>query len=1172
MGCDLKKLAELVVEGAPESKAAKQFKNILAENTNEILGAKQSTIPEKFNSEDNELKVDALKSIKGMRSVLEELTDSTLKPSYVRDLHKILDSIDPQFIPKMNLYINNKAEENDGMINVKDIIINTKEESVVDTAEMSAAEVYMHELVHSITKFAINGSKTNTPARTIIRQIEVLRATAQEHTTWRHLMPKQSLDRAADEKIARERWDYIFNGKNSIHEFIAHGMTNPAFINRLRKIQTKDDSDITLLGAIKRAWKGLLDLILGETSFHTDKGTVQHELIQLTFELMETNNKAVNNIAKNRSLTYDVGKFIDKYGNEPLAKVVEFLSNKLSGDNMNLPKKPRNASKIEEIIWAMRLVPRIMVDSKLKGLREGVLSAFGMSPEGTVQNIIRDIQRPDELERKIEKLGMMSDSLDAIRQMTIKTTRDDIYREFNKKLSKKEEEAITLSGIDLDLGVIYKKYGKDKVADLLSNRDTLTKQIKKVTTQLKRFDSQNFNWNVNQATGLGYYIATHRAGLAQNLNAHNIARGILTDNRRKASAHLVQLIDELATLNGIKYTAADSNTMLAELIREEPNGVEHIININEGIKKESLEKLFATKAQVIKGYSKELFDPTVTVEIRPLDIEIEMNENGFELIQELEQNKNDNSNVKKMGIYKTKHYVNNTYNRTATRMTDMIKRGTTIIDTIRMSENTLVEQRAKAAIRHTRKMQAKAVQQMIDGTFTPDPKDTLAPVLDQFGNVTNFRYMMNKQIKKELLNQDTTVTEVLGKTLGSIDDKVGTRLHNEDVLELIQADMKKNFDPDTLLGKNNGMQYVKIEANSYNPVVSDIYKILPANMKQAIKDSDKGYIAVRQDMLHNYFGFRDGSFLDFLPLLGPSLQKNMKILDRWIKYAEAIWRDIVSISKVDIIIRTPAVFIGNIISNFMYSVVMGTNPMTVAKLQYDNTKNLTKYMKNVEEISRLRVQHAAGKNTKSALERLEAEQKVNPVHELMEAGMYQAIVEDINKRDLKSSNRLVDRAKNINIIKNTPEFIRTGVNWLYINENTKLFKAMTTMTQYSDFIARATEYQLQLKRGIPKKKAQENVLDAFINYGKPASSFEEYLNDMGFIMFTKYAKRIQRVIQQSGKEKPMNIILSILGQEMFMGVDDIWDQHPMVRSYNNIGISPIEHIQRMITPTALEIL
>ena len=457
---------------------------------------------------------------------------------------------------------------------------------------------------------------------------------------------------------------------------------------------------------------------------------------------------------------------------------------------------------------------------------------------------------------------------------------------------------------------------------------------------------------------------------------------------------------------------------------------------------------------------------------------------------------------------------------------------------------------------------------MEEGTYTPEYGNNLVPVLDQYDNITDYRYMMTKDTKRTLLNQDITAAEVIGRTLGSIDDKVVTKAHNDKILKFILADMKANYDEDTSVGKLNKQEYIEIKKDSNNPKVQEIYKILPSNMKQAILDSDRGYIAVRRDMLHSYFGFRDATLTDFFGLYNITPE----VIKRWIKYAEAIWKDIISISKVDIIIRTPIVFIGNIISNFMYSVVMGTNPLAVGKIQLESMRNLTAYMDKAKELKEAKIEEISGKNVKSKIARLEKELKDNPVHELMEAGMYTAIIEDVNKRDLKSTNRLAQRAKEFDLVRSAPQFIKTGVNWLYLNENTPYFQKITKFTQYSDFIARATEFKILQAKGVKKEEAINTVLDTFINYTKPASSFEEYLNDMGFIMFTKYAKRIQRVIMKSGKEKPMNILLSVLGQEAFFEVDDIWDQHPLVRSYTNIGINPIEHIERFLTPSALEVV
>jgi hypothetical protein len=423
---------------------------------------------------------------------------------------------------------------------------------------------------------------------------------------------------------------------------------------------------------------------------------------------------------------------------------------------------------------------------------------------------------------------------------------------------------------------------------------------------------------------------------------------------------------------------------------------------------------------------------------------------------------------------------------------------------------------------------------------------------------------MDKATKEDLLRQNTDAFEVLARTMGNINDKIDTEKQNAAVLEVILADQKKNYNPLTQYG-DNGYEYVKIEKDSDLDMVKEVYRILPETFKQAIKDSDTGYIAVRRDMFYSYFGFRDPSIAN--------LFKNEEVEDgvirQLIRFAESIWKDIVAISKVDIVIRTPAVIIGNIISNFMYSVMMGANPITVLKMQISNMKATMSYIKTEAKIEKLKARSKGGANVKKQIELLEASQKRNTVHDLMKAGLYTAIVEDINKKDLKSSNRLTRRAQEMT--KGIPEVVQNGVNWLYLNENTSFFSAITQATQLSDFVARATEYQLLVNhRGVKKQDAIHKVLDVFINYGKPPSKFEEYLNDMGLIMFTKYATRIQRAIAASGREKPANVILSALFQNTFFELDDIMDQNVFSRSYVNLGISPFDHLERVMAPTMLQ--
>jgi hypothetical protein len=336
-------------------------------------------------------------------------------------------------------------------------------------------------------------------------------------------------------------------------------------------------------------------------------------------------------------------------------------------------------------------------------------------------------------------------------------------------------------------------------------------------------------------------------------------------------------------------------------------------------------------------------------------------------------------------------------------------------------------------------------------------------------------------------------------------------------------------------------------------------------------------------MYYNYFGYRNISLAD-----APIIRLSPNMIKTIIRSIESFWMDIVSISKVDIIIRTPIVFFGNIISNVLYAIIMGEDPIRVLKMTFDNMKSVLKYTKIQKEITALEIQAKVTGKVPLALTRLRAEQERNPAHELMEAGMYQAIVDDINKSDRRSTNDLARKVQGVT--KHVPQFIKNGVNWLYLNENTSYFEVVTKATQMSDFVSRLTVYQLGLEKAGAKMGAKRRnemlntpvkdskvkqdliwkVLDVYINYGKPDSPFENYLNQMGFVMFTKYAKRIQRAIVRSGKEKPVNIILSAILQEAFLDVDDIWDQHPLVRSYTNYDQDMLEHVTRALMPSTLQ--
>lgn len=1107
-------------------------------------------------------------AMKKLAEKLEELSGTKTEEGHKNYLMSMFDLINPMFMPKMRMYLNTAADKTRGEVQLdsKKILLNVTKNPTIGNNEMGGLEMYVHEIFHALTGYAVESR--DPKVRDTIRRIEQLQMIARKHTTWKIFMPEVSLDAKREEEIARARYEYVFNNKdgNGLHEFISHGLTNQRLMKVLKGIQATEPhkGKETLLDKLARYVKTILDIVLLDYNWDKSNKDSYTSLMELSFKLMESNNKALNRAKKDESLVakaYAAIPNANKWSADKLKELGEWMVSK------GFDEPPRNGSRFEYAKWMAKYSIRLLFDEDMKHFRTMVLAAFGAKPEGFLQNVIRDMGDPDKLQRSLEDLQNMSDAVDRDREHMVATVKKAVMEGFKTHPTKVQQEAMTIVALDTDLSSIYDEFKGKALADILSDPQKLEEVITKVKTRLARLDRENFNWNSSQSHGLGFYLATHVSGIAQNLNAENIAKGVLSSKKRgKPNKDVVAAIDTLSTLYGLKYTPQEAKNVFAEMVSKEPRGVANLMNIHKGFKNESKELLFNKNTYVIKGYTKELFDDSVSVLIKPASMEAEMRADGYDLVEVLEKNPMDTSK-EKMAIYKSKLFVTQSYNRAATRLTSLSRKGTTLTS-IRFSGNEQLARRQ--AERDKKRLDIKrkeAVEAMEKGEYTPVYEDNLSPVTNQMGEVLDYRYMMLKSRKKELLDQDIEAPEVLGRMMGSIIDKVGTKDQNKAVLAEIHADMKENYIPGLVYGKNN-MEYIKIEENSPDEKVRELYKILPTNFKEAVSNSEGGYIAVRRDMYVDYFGFRNLSITDASWIMAFTPQEFKTI----IRIIEKIWQEIISISKVDIIIRTPVVILGNILSNFMYSVQTGSSPLHVAKLQLQNLRNLKDYLNTSRELEELKVAKVSGnilKKDTSKIAMLQERLKRNPIHTLAEAGMLQTISEDMATKDTKSSNKLSQYADEK--MEFLPEMVRDGIHWLYLSEKTSFFKFISQATQYSDLVARATEYQLLLEQGMNPEKAKKQVLDVFINYNKPATNVEQYLNDMGLVMFTKYFKRIQRTLRTTAKDKPVSLLLALLGQEFIFGdIADVTDQSLLSKNYGAILQNPMDHIMRAITPSAVE--
>lgn len=1102
--------------------------------------------PEMSDIPTGKLMAEAMESTDGMLSLFDKLHQmtGTAVDTHTTKLRELIGSLDTKFLGKMKLYLNDKATRNNGSLSIdaRTINLNVHNKPIVGT-EMSATEVYAHEVIHAFTAYAEASKDVEAQrVRSRIRQIQ----------------------EAAKRKINKDSlpegvWEYIFEGENSLREFVAYATTNEAVMKELSKYTVKENkAELTFLDKVLDLLKQLLDIVTFRGKSVRAGETMTEAMLSLTFNLMEYNNKAVTKIEEKKGAVKFVLSLIENK-EAKFKETIDSLLKKMAKEGTPPPVPPKNPTRLELAKWYVEFLPQLLSREDMKPYWKRILSAFKMRPEGFVQNVIRDMSVPDKLERTVEKLGMMSDIVDQKARSMEATVGEAVKRKFTRELTLTEKEVLTEMVVDTDLQSIFEQYGAKKVAGMLVDPKQLKDEIEVVKKQLK---GEHYNWYVHSAQGLANYMVTGYAGLTQNLNAENIATGVLTGESIEASPETIKAIDTLATLYALEMSKDGSKGMLADLLSKEEAGVSYVVEMHKLAQEEARAKLFRNNKLMVKGYSKGVFDNTISVVVKPLAQREELEAQGFFLVKPLEKTKSDKTSLP-MGVYKSKNFMNVSYYRAATRLTGIAKRGTSVTDLAFMDESNrklelLLANRSKSLLDKQRMEEVKKIKE----GKPSNSSEIVSPVLDEYGNVVDYRYMMSKEEKKQLLVQDTSVDKVIARTHGSIIDKASTAEHNKAVLDVIWNDMKENYVEGSSHGKNN-MEYILIEKNSPDKSIAEIYRLLPDEFKHEMAKRDMDYLPVRRDMLLNYFGFRNSTITN-LAIGSTPIMTNGQV-KAVVRGVEAIWQEFIKIAKVNIVIRIPAVLMGNIMSNIMVSVVEGKNPVQVVRMQLENARWLRQYLNDEAEYRQAQLD----KNDKE-VRRLRRELERNPVHELMEAGMYQPIIEDIGKADFESSNRVsrwLDKK-----MEGLPTFVKNGAHWLYLTEKTSFFRFMTQATQYSDFVARATQNQLMKEKGISKEVRMNVVLDAFVNYNKPATSIEEWFNQMGFMMFTKYAKRIQRAIARQIKDHPIKALLYIAGQE-YLGImpEDIYDQSLFTRSWYNIGLNPLDHVIQVASPAGIDL-
>jgi hypothetical protein len=214
----------------------------------------------------------------------------------------------------------------------------------------------------------------------------------------------------------------------------------------------------------------------------------------------------------------------------------------------------------------------------------------------------------------------------------------------------------------------------------------------------------------------------------------------------------------------------------------------------------------------------------------------------------------------------------------------------------------------------------------------------------------------------------------------------------------------------------------------------------------------------------------------------------------------------------------------------------------------------------------------------SRLNVLEKQLRTNPIYDLVEAGMYQTVAEDSSTLQYGYLDEFGHYIK-----KNAQEILGksvTGVgetvfNNVMLTGNSPVFKLLNKATQYSDLLGRYALMQ-HLNKDIKLSKEARNkvVLDTFINYDLPDPKSLTFMNDMGFLMFTKFFVGIQKVIARQAKKRTASLAFDLTVQSFTgLDLDDITESSIFFKNYGHmLHLNPLDHLEHFTTPGLYQVV
>lgn len=957
-------------------------------------------------------------------------------------------------------------------------------------------------------------------------------AAAQKHyeTTLKSLsednfINPEAADLEAERHYAVKKYEFLTSSNSNLKDnqgrsallstFIGLSMVSPEFQEVLRKIDVDrskaDNSSVDKM--IRSQGTLLMDNLTQKITGQSAANNVQDALASLYDRLTEVVNK-------DNSLL-DLAQGPVDYFNNVLTGMMEGASQRGIAFGQSLANSPNKVAQAagNTIALGSRLLTDEGTEAVATTVNDWMDSKANAYP--TLRRLFTD------LIGRTTQFGALTDQIKIIRatiHQPRQSYRDEVpvllSRQFKTTPTAKQWTSMLKTLAKTDITALLRNYKHNELSRMLSQESVLNSEIAKSERLLQNVFGNSFPAVKARMEQLAKYMNTGEAGSSLLLNASAIAH---VSKMSLDDADGIRLIDNLVSMYALRDLPTSVKADTVELMSTDPEGVNAMIDYLASQANTEKEKVLDNVGRLnsVKGYIPSENESGYALRAIPDAQAQAWIEQGYTRVGTVEKNPMEPVRGP-MGYYFT------TLSGVAAVSQGMIQNirqsvGGVDPTTGRMFGNVAGVITTPSAVRAISKSPSKA--------------KGLRPVFNGKGDIVAYERMTDPA-HEALLKKNTQLNEMMSIWRGRQEEEKLAPMVNEHLVDLSQ----KMYNEDE--GSNKKL-YIDLMDKIDDPVVADMVKLFPPELKKYIKDNHGNKFMVRRSLVEDMVGYRNFSVSDFwtgVSRWSPEVQKQVRriLLDTFgndifqrILKVEKFVQGLAADARTLIVVKSGIVPALNMMSNILHLVATGVPISTIVKEMPKKLVEIRYYTKTRAKKAELEIEIRKASNSAYETRRFEAQMKSLDdsiarlsIAPLLNAGEFSTVA-DIGdtSQDLELSSgqlgQMIDGAVN-----KLPDGLKQAAKYGLVSKDTALFDLFQKSTQYGDFLSKAVYFDHLMSQGAKQADALAVVSDEFINYDRLPGRTRGGLENIGLLWFYNFKLRMIKVAAKTIRNNPAHALLA----------------------------------------------